>query len=111
MDMARKTANSADMLMLGARAWGLWVETAMVMNMRMLGMAGLWAVRPDENLRMMAEKPPAFSDAAIAGASALWAGKRPDQIAVAAMAPLTRKARANRRRLSRAGLAGPTRRR
>jgi hypothetical protein len=101
--MARRGTNSADLANLSARAWGLWAETSMVVGMRMLGMAGLWAVRPDENLRMLAEKGPAFSDAALAGVAAAWAGKRPDQIAAATLAPLARKARANRRRLGKAG--------
>jgi hypothetical protein len=104
--MARH-ASPVDLMVLGARAWRLWAETSMVIGMRMMGMAGVWAVRPDEALRMMVEKPPAFSDAALAGASAVWAGKRPDQIATATLAPLTRKARANRRRLTRAGPGAP----
>jgi hypothetical protein len=99
----RKHANSADLALLGMQAWGLWAETSMVIGMRMMGMAGLWAVRPDEGLKMVTEKAPAFSDAALAGASAAWAGKRPDQIAAATLAPLARKARANRRRLGKAG--------
>lgn len=100
--MARRKTTSADLARLSARGWGLWAETSMVMGMRMLGMAGLWPVQPDESLRMVAEKAPAFSDAALAGAAAAWAGKRPDQIAAATLAPLTRKARANRRRLGKA---------
>jgi hypothetical protein len=100
----RRQASAADMARLGMQAWGLWAETSMVVGMRLMGMAGLWTVRPDESLKMVAEKAPAFSDAVLAGASAAWAGKRPDQIAAATLAPLARKARANRRRLGKAGL-------
>lgn len=99
-------ATPADLAALGMRTWGLWSEAMMVVSMRSLGMMGLWPVRPDEAMRMFLEKPPAFSDAALAAASAAWRGKRPDQIAVATMAPLTRKARANRRRLSQAKKGG-----
>ena len=94
---------AGELAALSMRGWTLWAEASMVVGMRMLGMAGLWQVRPEESLRMVAEKVPAFSDAALAGAAAAWRGKRPDQIAAAAMAPLTRKARANRRRLAKAG--------
>ena len=107
--MSRRSAGASttDMMVLSSKAWRLWAETSMVVSMRMLGMAGMWSVRPDEHLRMVTEKGPAFSDAALAGAAAAMAGKRPDQIASATMAPLTRKARANRRRLTKAGPGKP----
>jgi hypothetical protein len=105
LSMPRRSSHAtpADLALLGFGLSTLWAEAAMVMGMRMMGMAGLWSVRPDEAARMVAEKAPAFQTAAVAGASAAWAGKRPDQIAAAVMAPLTRTARANRRRLAKAG--------
>lgn len=86
--------------MLTMRGWTLWAEASMVMGMRMMGMAGLWAVRPDETTRMISEKAPAFAESAVAATAAAMRGQRPDQIAIAGLAPLTRAARANRRRLS-----------
>jgi hypothetical protein len=103
MPRRSSSPSPADFATLGLTISALWTEAAMVMGMRFMGMAGMWAVRPDETARMVAEKGPAFSDAALAGMSAAWAGKRPDQVAAAAMAPLTRAARANRRRLAKAG--------
>ena len=101
--MRRRQATPADLAGLGLKTWSLWAEASMVIGMRMLGMAGVWAARPDENTRMVAEKPAAFAASAAAAGRAAMTGKRPDQIAAAAMAPLARKARANRRRLGKAG--------
>jgi hypothetical protein len=79
------------------------VETQMVMAYRVMGMAGLWAVAPGENQRMVAEKGPAFAAAALAASRAAMAGRRPDQIMNAWVRPLRRKTRSNARRLGRLG--------
>ena len=51
---------------------------------------------------MIQEKGPAFLQAAGAATSAAMKGKRPDQIAEAALKPIGIKTRANARRLSKA---------
>ncbi|SDE83456.1 hypothetical protein [Limimaricola pyoseonensis] len=83
--------------------WSLMAEAQAVIGYRMLGMAGLWAVTGSETDRMLAEKAPAFAEAMRHGGRAMIEGRRPDQIALAAMQPLGRKAAANRRRLARRG--------
>ncbi len=75
-------------------------DANMVIGMRMLGMAGGWPVAPSENARMVHEKWPAFVDAGGAAISAAMKGKRPDQIADAALKPIGRKTRANAKRLA-----------
>lgn len=107
--MSQRQTNATDMMMLWSRGWQLWAEASMVVSMRMMGMAGLWATSPSETLRMVTEKPAALGQSMIAGATAAGAGKRPDQIASAALRPLTRKTRANRRRLAKAGPTLPGR--
>jgi hypothetical protein len=79
----------------------LMAETQLVVAYRMLGMAGLWAVSPRENQRMIAEKGPAFTEAAMAASRATMLGRRPDEILGAWVKPLRRKTRSNARRLGR----------
>lgn len=93
--------------------WGFWsvgvhtaqmmLEAQTVMTLRLLGMAGIWTTAPTESVRMVLEKPGAFIRAASSATEAAISGKRPDQIAEAAIRPLRRKTRANSRRLARAG--------
>lgn len=96
-------ATPADLVHASVTFWTLMAETQMVIGYRMLGMAGLWAVTGTETDRMIAEKAPAFVKAGQAATLAAMSGKRPDQVAVAAMEPLRRKTRANSRRLARRG--------
>lgn len=79
------------------------LEAQTVVALRLLGMAGLWAVPHADDMRMVLEKPDAFVRSATAASQAMLSGKRPDQIATAAIKPLRRKTRANARRLTRAG--------
>ncbi|MBM1813884.1 antifreeze protein [Sulfitobacter pseudonitzschiae] len=90
----------------------LMMETASVMTMRMMGMAGLWSVTKSENERMVSEKSSAFLDSAAAASVATMTGKRPDEVMNAALRPLRRKTRANARRLGKRGpaLPGPKKR-
>jgi hypothetical protein len=74
-------------------------EAQTVMALRLMAMAGFLPARAGENDRMWSEKGPAMAKAMTAGATAALAGKRPDQIASAAMAPISRRVKANRRRL------------
>ncbi len=94
---------SMSYMALGVQSAQLLVEAQTVMALRMLGMAGLWTVSPAESTRMVFEKPDAFIRSASAATGAMLAGKRPDQVAAAAIKPLRRKTRANSRRLTRAG--------
>lgn len=96
--MARN-ASPFDMWRGGIELTNLLVETQMVMAYRTLGMIGLWSVAPGENQRMVAEKAPAFAEAALAASRAAMAGRRPDEIVGAWMRPLRRKTRSNMRRL------------
>ncbi len=98
-----KTATPADLMRTGVAFWTLMAETQAVVAYRMMGMAGMWAVAPSENARMVSEKAPAFADAMLAGSRAAMTGKRPDQVMEAAMRPLGRKTRSNSRRLSKRG--------
>ena len=81
----------------------LLAEAQMVIGMRMMGVAGLWSVTPTETARMMSEKMPAFSEANLAAFSAAISGRRPDEVAAAWLKPISRRTRANSRRLSRRG--------
>lgn len=78
----------------------MW-EAQTVIAIRMMGMAGLWPVPRGENHRMVREKAPAFAESWMAASRAFWSGSGPDAALTAWHRPLTRKARANRRRLTR----------
>lgn len=94
-------------------AFGMWsvglqtaqmmFEAQTVMTLRILGMAGVWGTAPAESVRMVLEKPDAFIRSASSATEAMMTGKRPDQIAEAALKPLRHKTKANARRLRRAG--------
>lgn len=77
----------------------LAVETQIVMSLRLMALAGALPARPGENSRMIREKGPALTKAFTAGTQAALAGRMPEQIIDAALAPLTRKVRQNRKRL------------
>lgn len=74
-----------------------------VMTLRMLGMSGGWSVPRGENHRMVQEKLPAFAEGMIAGTRAAMNGTGPEKAMQAAIAPLSQKARANRKRLVKRG--------
>lgn len=87
------------LLSLNMQTATLICETQTVMALRLMGMSGTIPARRGENKRMVAEKTPAMIDAYAAATKATLAGKRPDQIMSDAMKPLSRKVRANRKRL------------
>ena len=93
-----------DLWRTGLELWHLGSETHMVVTMRMLGMMGVWSVSPRENERMVSEKLPAFTKAAVAASQSAFRGDRPDEILNAAIHPLRGRTHANSRRLSRRGL-------
>ncbi|WP_232825471.1 antifreeze protein [Albibacillus kandeliae] len=90
-----------------ARAWTsaamMMMEAQAVVNMRMLGLFGLWSVAPSEKRRMVEEKLPAYSRAVMAGARAAAAGKSPGKTLEATVIPLRRKTKSNVRRLAQRG--------
>jgi len=91
--------NPLSLLSLHSQIAALMLETQTVMALRIMGMSGTIPAQRGENARMVTEKGPALIKAYAAGAKAVMAGKQPDQIFSAAMAPLSRKVRANRKRL------------
>ena len=98
--MGRKPANPLGIWQACAGLGMLAFEAQAVVGMRLLGMAGAWPVARTENRKMLSEKPAAFSRAATAAARKAASGGRPDQVLLAAVKPLTRTARANRKRLA-----------
>ena len=97
--MARKPANPVEIWQAYAGLGMLALEAQAVIGMRLLGMNGAWPVGKNENSKMLAEKPPAFARAATAAAKKAASGGRPVQVLTAAVKPLTKTARANRKRL------------
>jgi len=91
--------NPLALLSLQSQMTTLMLDTQTVMALRLMGMSGAIPARRGENNRMVAEKAPAMVDAYTAGAKAAMAGRTPDQIISAVMAPLSKKVRANRKRL------------
>jgi hypothetical protein len=92
---------------LSIRTTMMLAEAQMVIGMRMLGMLGLWRVRPSETTRMSSEKIAAMGEAALASSRAMLAGKPPALIADAALKPIRRKTASNARRLARRGPGKP----
>ncbi|MBD3665914.1 antifreeze protein [Sulfitobacter aestuariivivens] len=79
----------------------LMVEAQTVIALRLMGLSGVVPARRGENARMVTEKWPAMMHAGIAANQAMLAGKSPDQVMEAGLRPLSRKVRANRKRLMR----------
>ncbi len=86
---------------LGVRTAQMLAEAQSVIAFRLMGLAGGWPVSPSETTRMVLEKGPVFLRAYGDAATAAMKGKRPDEIAEAALIPISRKTRLNARRLSR----------
>ena len=82
----------------------MMMEAQAVISMRLLGMAGLWPVTPQENKRMVSEKLDAVVKATTAAGRATMNGGTPDEITAAAIAPVRRATRANSKRLGKQGL-------
>ncbi|MCB1335837.1 MAG: antifreeze protein [Roseivivax sp.] len=80
----------------------LMAEAQTVIALRTMGMAGLWPMPQGETARMVNEKPPAFVESWVAAGFAMLTMQSPGAVLQAWTRPLTRKARSNRRRLSRA---------
>ncbi len=92
--------NPLKLMALNSQFTSLMLDTQAVMTLRMMGMAGALPHAKTENARMVDEKGPAMTQAFQAATKAAMAGKSPDQIMTAAMAPVSKKVRANRKRLT-----------
>ncbi|MBQ0804163.1 antifreeze protein [Sulfitobacter sp. HGT1] len=92
--------NPLKLLALNAQFTSLMIDTQAVMTLRMLGMAGALPHASGENSRMFKEKGPAMARAYKAATHAALSGGSPDQIMTAAMAPVSKRVRANRKRLT-----------
>ncbi len=75
-------------------------EAQAVVAFRTLGMWGVMPAAPSERHDMMAEKGPAFFEAALAAGRAAALGRSPVQVAEAALSPIGRQTRSNMRRLT-----------
>ena len=82
----------------------IMAEAQAVIAMRVWGMAGLWAVTPQENDRMVSEKFDAYTRAVTAAGQAAMVGS---DVAKAAMKPIRQATRANVKRLAKRGPKAP----
>lgn len=80
--------------------WSMMAQAQTVIALRMMGIMGVLPASPRENHTMVAEKGPAFAEAAFSAGAAALSGKTPDQIVQAAIRPIARRTKANVRRLS-----------
>lgn len=87
---------------LGFSSLQMFAEAQTVIALRLMGMQGFWPVATSETARMVEEKLPAFIRSGSAATEAAIRGKRPDQIAQAALRPIRARTRANAKRLTRA---------
>ena len=90
-----------------ARLWlscaDLMSDAQSVVAYRMMGIGGTWSVPRGENHSMLHEKGPAFTEALLAGTMTALKGAGPHAVAEAAIAPLSKKVRSNRKRLAKHG--------
>ncbi len=98
--MARKTSTLRTQAALASDYGRMMMEANMVIGIRMMGMAGLWAMPAAELDRMIAEKQNAFTGSAIAATLSAMTGGTPEAIARAALGPIGRKTRSNVKRLT-----------
>lgn len=88
-----------DMFLPAMEAGLMLAEAQVVIALRMAGLAGLWPMAEDEGMMMLAEKVEAGQAAAVAALSAGMGGATAGEVALAAIAPLRDRTRANARRL------------
>ncbi len=98
-----KHPSPADIATLWVSYATLITEAHSVVAYRLLGMGGAWSVPRGENHAMLREKGPAFTEAMVASTMTAIKGGAPDKIMAAAIKPLSKKARSNRKRLARRG--------
>lgn len=86
----------------------LTVRSHMIVSMRVMGFAGLWALHPGEAHRMWAEKPTAIAASGLAVALMMGTARRPSEVAEAALFPFLERTESNLQRLAdRPRLPGP----
>jgi hypothetical protein len=96
-----------DLMRLSMNTVTMLAQAQSVIAMRMMGMAGVWSVSPQENNRMVSEKMRAGMKSGLAAQRTALAGGSATDIAEAALAPVKRATAANARRLSRSGPKNP----
>jgi hypothetical protein len=77
----------------------MMLESQIVISLRLMGMAGVLPVADGEHRRMVDEKTSAMQEAGFAASRAFLTGAAMPAIAMAAMAPVRRRTKANVRRL------------
>ncbi|MEM1430079.1 MAG: antifreeze protein [Pseudomonadota bacterium] len=87
----------------------LFAEAWSVITLRTMSMSGMRPMSPEEPLRMMIEKPPAFLASGVAAYVSAASGRSAEDILTSSLRPLRREARANRSRLSGASAEPPAR--
>lgn len=77
-----------DLWKLQSESWRAMCDAQSVVNMRLLGMVGLWDVTAREFSQMIWEKPDALARAFFSMTTALVTGQRPDEIFRSALVPV-----------------------
>ncbi|MDR0808829.1 MAG: antifreeze protein [Gemmobacter sp.] len=90
-------------LRLALQTGQMLTEAQLVITLRLWGMAGLWNIAPEENLRMVQEKFETIAFSTAAATRAAMAGKGSAGVVMAALKPVRRRTRNNARRLSGVG--------
>jgi hypothetical protein len=96
-----RTPSPFDLLRLHSDTCLMLFEAQTVAALRLMGIGGLWPVAQTETARMMAEKAPAFAEAAGAAMVVAARGGTPFEMSSAWLRPIRRVTRANSRRLRR----------
>lgn len=99
----KSSHNPFDIFFAGAQIAQIAMESQAIIAMRMMGMMGFWATKPQEISRMVAEKPETFLRGWESGMKAAMRGAPPARVFQAAMAPIGAKTGANHKRLTRLG--------
>lgn len=89
-----------ELFRLQMRTAQMMLEASSVINMRMLGMAGVIPADAKENRRMVTEKQSAFAESGRAAMAALMSGKSAAHAYGVALAPIGRTTSANSKRLT-----------
>ncbi|PZX16288.1 hypothetical protein LX81_02140 [Palleronia aestuarii] len=95
--------NPLDTMNAAFAGWRMAAEAQSVIVYRMMGMAGLWAVAPSENSRMISEKGPTLMAAQNAAMRKAISGGSAEEIYSAWLKPIGQKTRANQKRLAKRG--------
>jgi hypothetical protein len=98
-----RTANPLDLWQNSVQIGMIMAEAQWVIGLRMMGMAGMWSVKPSENSLMVTEKSHAMTRSLTNAGLAAMSGKNGDQILAAALKPIRQKTRANASRLIKRG--------